>query len=241
MRLRQLVAATTLGSIALGVQAAPATPACDYRIDAEVLVSDERVQLIGRGHRYTLTGDRLLRDGRELALEGDRRRDAAAYRRGIETLVPAVGDIAVRSALLALESLAVVAAGLSGDDSAIARAVERYERVSLQLRLQLDGRRLPPGPALRGTALEDELGALAADSAGQLAGGIASFIARTVFDPDAARARGEYLERLVERRIAPRADALEAAADAICVQLRELDTLEERLGAIDVIRPDTSI
>jgi hypothetical protein len=241
MRLRQLVAATILGGIALAVQAAPAGPACDYRIDAELSISDERVQLAGGGHRYTLIGERLLRDGRELALDSDRRRDAAAYRRGIETLVPAVSDITFRGALLALESLALVAAGLSGDDTAIARAVERHERVSLQLRLQLDGRRLPPGRALRGTELEDEIGALAADSAGQLAGGIASFISRVIFDPDTAQARGEYLERLVERRIAPRADALEAAADAICVQLRELDMLEERLGAIDLIRPDTSI
>ncbi|MFC4250905.1 DUF2884 family protein [Sinimarinibacterium flocculans] len=213
----------------------PSSQLCDMRLLAEVTLSGDEVIVDDGDRRHVLDADRVLRDGRRLRLEDDRRRLARDYADGMRELVPAVSEIALRGALLGLESLALVSAGLSGDEATTVRAAERIETLATELHLRFDGRRLPVGPLPLDPAFEREIGALAADAAGQFAGSVIAFIGTALFDPDAAGARGEYLERLVERRIEPRAARIEAQADQLCGTLRRLDAIEAELGLFDVI------
>ena len=143
--MRRTIACTTWLSLAVTltvVSHARAANACDYVIDFDVTLSPGQVVLGDGDSRYALSGDRVARDGREMALRPEQRTAAAQYRAGWEALVPAISDVARRAALLGIESLALVSAALSGGDDAIARAAERIEDLALRLHLQLDDRHL---------------------------------------------------------------------------------------------------
>lgn len=228
-----LIAMLILGSG--NAVASDATPLCEMRIGADIELTPTRVIVDDGEHRHEIGDGRVSRDGHELVLDAARQQLARDYASGMRQLVPAVSDVALRGALLGLESLALVSAGLSGDDATITRAAERIETLATELHLRFDGRRLPAGTLALNAAFEREIGTLAADAAGQFAGSLLSFIGTALFDPDAAGARGDYLERLLERRIEPRAAQIEAQADKLCAGLRRLDALETELDLFDAI------
>lgn len=238
---------TTLGCLLLAMSITPALAAtigderhheCNARLDYSIEIDDAQVALNNDAHRYTLSGDRIERDGRDIPLSAAQRKLARQYREQIEALVPRITDVALRGALLGVESLAIVTAGLSGDEQRLSTMIERLETLTLRLRRELDGRRLPAGDAWFGGELDHEIEQLAADTAGGLVGGVAGLIAQAIFDPAAVEARSDYVERLVARRIEPRAEALGKQADALCDQLTELDRLETRLGLFDAVQID---
>lgn len=247
--MRRTTACTALLGLALTLPVAaherPAD-ACDYVIDFDVTLTPGQVVLGDGESRYVFSGDRVERDGREIALRPAQRTAAAQYRAGWESLVPAISDVARRAALLGIESVTLVSAALSGGDDAIARAAERIEDLALRLHLQLDGRRLNAGRALGKTHpgdsdVDEELDALARDAGSGLMADIAAFVGRAIFDPETVAARGEYVGRLVEHRIEPRAQALGAQAERICAQLGTLDALETQMDLFDAIRPERAI
>jgi hypothetical protein len=208
---------------------------CDMRLVADVELTPTQLIVDDGARRHVIEDGRVLRDGRELALDAGRAQLVRDYTDGMQQLVPAVSDVALRGALLGLESLALVSAGLSGDDATISRATARIETLATELHLQFDSRRLPAGALALDVAFEREIGTLAADAACQFASSLLSFIGTALFDADTASARGAYLERLVERRIEPRATQIEAQADQLCSALRQLDALETQLDLFDAI------
>jgi hypothetical protein len=218
-----------------GAMAGDPAPLCDMRVLADVELAADQVIIDDGERRFVIDGGHVWRDGHALDLDTDQRRLVRDYSRGIQQLVPAVSDVALRGALLGLESLALVAAGLPGDDTTDTSAAKRIERLATEMHLQFDGRRLPAGTLELDTAFEREIGTLAAEAAGQFAGSLLQFIGTALFDPDAASARGDYLERMVERRIEPRARQIEQQAERLCTGLRRLDALETELDLFDVI------
>lgn len=247
--MRRTTACIALLSLALSQPVAARerpSDACDYVIAFDVTLAPSQVVLGDGDSRYALSGDHVARNGREIGLRPGQRAAAAQYRAGWETLVPAISDIARRAALLGIESVALVGAALSGGDDAIAHAAERIEALALRLHLQIDDRHLDAGKALGKAPLGDadfdeEINALARDAGSGLMADVAAFVGRAVFDPETVAARGEYVGRLVEHRIEPRAQALGAQADRICAQLRALDALESQMDLFDAIRPDRTI
>jgi hypothetical protein len=215
--------------------AGDASRICDMRIAADVDLTPTQVIVDDGRRRHVIEDGVVRRDGRELALDARRQRLAREYTEAMRAAVPAISELALRGALLGLESLALVSAGLSGDGAAVDGAVARIEKLAMQLHLQFDGRHLAAGKLAPEPSFERDLGALAADAAGQFAGSLLSLVGTALFDPAAAEARSEYLERLVERRIEPRAAQIEAQADRLCAMLRKLDALESQLGLFDVI------
>lgn len=233
--LQPIVLTAALLLAAGSVSAGETSRICKLRIAADIELTPTQVIVEDGEHRHLIGNGQVSRDGRDLTLDADRRRLVRDYAVGMRQLVPAVSDLTQRSALLGLESLALVSAGLSADDATIARAAKRIETLATELHRQFDGRRLPAGALALDAALEREIGTLAANAAGQFAGSLLSFIGTALFDPDAASARGAYLERLVERRIEPRATQIEAQAERLCASLRQLDALETELDLFDVI------
>ncbi len=235
----------TLGCLLLAMSITPAMAAsidddrhreCNAHLGYSIDIGDARVALSNDEHRYVLHGDRIDRDGREIPLSPTQRNLARQYREQLEALVPRITDVALRGAMLGIESLAIVTAGLSGDEQRLSDLIEHLETLTLRLRRELDGRRLPAGDAWFGGELDHEIEQLAADTAAGLVGSVAGLIAQAIFDPAGVEARSDYVERLVERRIEPRAEALGIQAEALCDQLTELDRLETRLGLFDAVQ-----
>ncbi len=208
---------------------------CDYELDHDITLSGDRVRIEADGRTWDFIGDGVTRNGKLVDLSDAQRELARRYHDGMQIVVPAVTDIALRAAQLGIEAVALVTAGLSGDDSMIDRIIERSEELTLRLHQEFDGRRLPAGRALRSQAIDDEFGALAASLAANMVGSVASFVGQAIFNPEAIDARSEYLERIVDRRIESRAKPLEKDAENICRQLHELDEIETELDLFDVI------
>ncbi|MDP9142498.1 MAG: YggN family protein [Pseudomonadota bacterium] len=209
---------------------------CDYELDHEITLSGDHVRIEADGRTWDFIDGGITRNGKALSLSDAQRTLATEYHDGMQAVVPAITDLALRAAQLGIEAVALVTAGLSGDDSMIDRVIERSEALILRLHQEFDGRRLPAGRALRSQAIDDDLTALAADMAGNMVSSVASFVGQAIFNPEAVEARAEYLERIVEYRIERRAAPLESDAEKVCKQLRELDEVETRLDLFDVIR-----
>ncbi len=209
---------------------------CDYELDHEITLSGDRVRIEADGRTWDFIDGGIRRNGKALTLSDAQRALATEYHDGMQAVVPAITDLALRAAQLGIEAVALVTAGLSGDDSVIDRIVERSEALMLRLHQEFDGRRLPAGRALRSQAIDDDFSAFAEDMALSMVGSVASFVGQAIFNPKAIEARGEYLERLVERRVEQRAAPLESDAEKVCRQLRELDEIEGKLDLFDVIR-----
>lgn len=213
---------------------------CDYRLDYSVRLDGEAVSLERSGTHWRLVGDRLYRNDREQPLSAAQRDALSEYRAELQRLVPVASRLAIDGAMLGLESLSLVAHGL-GNEAAAARLERRMTRAATELHRSFDGRHLPAGQPLSESldpVLEDEIEGLAAEAAWGMTRSVFSFLVDAITDPDGAEARGEQLERLAERRIEPRAEALERRADALCADLRRLDALETRLGTFDLLQPE---
>lgn len=214
---------------------------CDYSLGHEVTLSGDRVRIEADGRTWDFVDGGIIRNGKPLTLSDAQRELAQRYHDGMQDLVPAITDVALRAAQLGIEAVALVTAGLSGDDSMIDRIIERSESLTLRLHQEFDGRRLPAGRALRSHAIDDDFGELAADVAANMVGSVASFVGQALFNPKAIEARSEYLERIVEQRIERRAEPLEKDAERVCEKLRELDEIENRLDLLDVIEGEYTI
>ncbi|HEY0973914.1 MAG TPA: DUF2884 family protein [Solimonas sp.] len=212
---------------------------CDYELAYEVSVSDQDdVHLRAPDEDWHLQGERLHRNDRELSLSATEREQLLHYREDLARLTREVNRVAVDGAMLGIEALTITLATLGNDRDADALGA-RLARVGGQLQTQLDGRQLPPGRIgddLVSEAIGEEIAALAGSIALKITGGIASLVVGAIFDPGAAEARSRHIERTVERRIEPRADALARRADAICADLRTLDAQERAIGRFDLLR-----
>lgn len=211
---------------------------CDYELRYDIAVQPGEARLTAPDEHWRLQGDRLWHNDRELTLDAEERRRLSRYRDGVERLVPAVSRLALDGAALGLEAVTITVA-LLGDDKAADALARRLAGLSERLQSRFDGHFLSSGRMGEGIvdeALEQEIDDIARDAAGKLTGNLASFVFRAIFDPREAEARAAHIERTVERRIEPRADALERRADALCADLRALDAEERALGRFDLLR-----
>src|SRR3546814_8888652 len=87
-------------------------------------------------------------------------------------------------------------------------------------------------PTRRSSDLEIE--DMAEDFAADLSGSVASMVFTALIHPGKIEARADATERLVERRIEPKAAALEARAKPLCASFAKLAALEPVIG-INVI------
>ncbi|WP_028079871.1 DUF2884 family protein [Solimonas soli] len=220
-----------------GRAAAAQTAECQFSLQADVALKGDSVELHGDGGDYRFDGDRVWRNGSELALNGEQHAAADQYRRGLQRMVPAVSAIAVDGAMLGLEAVTVSFAALGGDAHDLHKYESRMARLSEQIHTRYNGRELLRGALgenVDDAALDGEIDELAEDIATDMSGNIASMVFTALVNPGKIEARADATERIVERRLQPKADALEARARPLCAQFVQLDRLETTLG-IDAI------
>lgn len=236
--MKHLVTAVLAASILLSGPARADGSLCDYQLAYAVTVEADRIHLINEHQTWRLHGDQLYLDGEVQALNAGERKQLNLYRQGLAQLTADAGALAREGISLGIEAATLAMAALA-DDQAADRLSQQMATVAERLRARYDGHHLPAG-TLRDhhldAALEAEIETLVLRAAGDMAGGIAAFAWSAITDPAHAEARGARIERLVERRVQPRADALEARADSLCKDLRKLDALERRLDRFDLLR-----
>lgn len=220
-----LLAAVAPGNALAGSQE------CNLSLRADVALHGDAVELRADEGEYRFEGNRVWRNGRELKLSHDQQLAAEQYRRGMQRMVPAVSDIAVDGAMLGLEAVTMTFAALGADARDLRKYESRMITLSEQVHTRYNGRELRRGSIGEGISdFDDEIGELAEQLASDLRRDIVSLVFTAILNPQKIEARAEATERLVERRLQPKADALEARAQPLCAQFTELDRLEQKLG-----------
>jgi hypothetical protein len=212
---------------------------CHYQFRADVALDGDAVELRGDDGVYRLDGDRLFRDGDERKLDARQRAAVDEYRRGLQALVPDVSGIALDGAMLGLEAMTMSFAALSNDADDLRKYERRAEKLGEKIHARFNGRELLRGGvgAQLDDGIDDDIADLAEDYARDISGSVASLVFTALVHPGRIEARADTVERLVERRIEPKADALEARARPLCGRFAALDALEPVIG-IDVIKAD---
>jgi len=232
-----LVPLAVLVAVGSAPQRAFAADDCHYGLQADVRIEGDAVVIDNDQGRYRFEGDRVSRDGHELALNATQHRAADSYRRGLLQVVPDVSEVAVDGAMLGLEAATITFVALGGDTQDIRKYEARMTRLSEQIHTRYNGHELLRGSIGKDAgddAFDQDVDDLAEDLVSDMSGHVASLVFTALFHPSKMEARADAAERLVEHRIEPKTEALEAKAKPLCGQFAALDSLERVIG-IDAI------
>lgn len=225
---------TVFIAVLLPLSAKAADTDCHYSLRADIELDGDAVELRSDEGVYRLSDDRLTHDGQAVSLDARQHAAVSEYRRGMQTLVPQISAVALDGAMLGLEAMTMSFAALSNHPNDLHKYERRSEKLVAKLHRRYDGRQLLRGGMGEDDELDAEIRDLAVDFAADISGSVASLVFTALINPGRIEARADATERLVEQRIEPKADALEARAKPLCAGFAKLDALEPLIG-INVI------
>ncbi len=209
---------------------------CEVDLDYGVTLEPKQVLLHSDNSQFTLSGGQLSKNGKVVSTSADSAllRD---YEAGMRELVPQIN--AITKEALAVAGLATEMAFnalLGPDHEDVVAMRSNFEKLGDEIGKRMDDKHLPSRPI----SLQDDDWNVVGDGASlgwEVAG--ASFAVmgkalRAAVDENYARnweAQVKKMEADMEKTIEPRAEALEAKADAMCATLEKLDRIEQQLVA----------
>lgn len=201
---------------------------CDVESRYDVTLDQGRIEFSdadGVPKRITLAGGSLYIDGKEAVLSRADRERVMRYAQEVQALAPEVQAVALEAVDIAFIALSEVARALSDDsDKTLAKLADARREVDRSLRAS-------PVAAINEDVIGDMVGTAIAELVPALVGDIVQGALAAAFSGDTRRAeameaRASRIEREIERRIEPRAEALEVRAQALCDRIAALDGLE---------------
>ncbi|MFY2763231.1 DUF2884 family protein [Arenimonas sp. MALMAid1274] len=203
---------------------------CDVSSRYDVSFNAGRIDFTsedGADHRVRLAAGVLYIDGQPAALGAADRARLLQFAGEVQALAPEVQSVALEAVEIAFLALSDVARALSEDgDKTVAKLADARREVERELRAT-------PAAALNGDVIGDAVGTAVAELVPALVGDIVQAALAAAFSGDTRRAealesRANKLEREIERRIEPRAEALGLRAQALCDRFAALDRLEAK-------------
>lgn len=204
---------------------------CEVQSNYDLRLDEGRIEFAredGEPGKVAIVGNRLFVDGREVVLTRADVARISRYSREVHELAPEVQAIALDAVDIAFIALSEVATLLAEDGDETVRKLERARReVERQLRAS-------PAAAMNDNAIDDAMAAAMSELVPALVGDIVKSALVAAFTGNSARAealeaRANRIEREIERRIEPRAKALERRAKHLCDRMAALDGLENDL------------
>jgi len=220
--------------------------ACDMDSDYDVALSPDAITFSrdeGSPRQVVMHDGHLQVDGREAELGSADRERVRQFEHDARALVPEVRAIALEAVQIAFTAMTEVARGLAPDNP---RLQAKLEASRLELLAQFEQ---PEGHfKIDEDAVAASVARLVGEVTPTLVGEITKAALAAAFSGDEHKTdeiegRAERMEKDIEARIKPRADALEARADALCPRFAALDQLDNALawrlhdgGALDLLR-----
>ena len=226
--------------LAAGVQAKDIR--CNVESDYDLTVNDQSVILTrasGTPKWIVIRGDRLFVDDKWVALEPDDRRRIAEFDRGTRKVMPLAREIGRDAADIAFTALGEVAAGFSSDPARTrAKLDDARKKIDQRLARAVSANRFDSSDLGKG------IGEAVSEVVPMVIGDIVGGAVRAALSGDTQRLDAmQGLDKQIEARVAPRANALEKRAEQLCGQLKELDALDSALAyrlpggeALDLMR-----
>ncbi|MBK8123642.1 MAG: DUF2884 family protein [Dokdonella sp.] len=210
---------------------------CDVESDYSMRIAPERITFTADegGRVLALTAAGVLEvDGKPLALNAADRALVADLERSIRRIIPQVKSLAADAVAIAYEAVAHVSTAFAANAHEARESAERIARSAEELKDSINARQD------WGRSSEHEIEQLIEGSVGALIGEIVGNVTAQAVrvalsdDPSALaelEARAGSIEKNVEQAVESRSRELEARADALCRQVRDLDAIESRISA----------
>jgi len=202
---------------------------CTVESDFDLTINERSVILTrdsGVPKWIVIRGEQLFVDDQWVQLTAGDRKRIAAFDRGSREIMPLAREIGRDAADIAFTALGEVAAGFSNNPASTRGKLD-------QARKQIDARLARSISANRfdGGDLGDGIGQAVGEVMPTLIGDIVGGAVSAAFSGDTARlGRMENLDKQIEARVKPRAEALEKRAEALCERMIELDRVDNSLA-----------
>lgn len=214
--------------LAGAAQATEINVECNVESDYDFALSDKSViftRETGTPKAIVMRQGRLFVDDRWVALSAADSRRVADYEREARATMPLARQVGLDAADIAFTTLAEVAAGFGSDPS---RTRDKLDKARKQLDRELS-RSVSPSH-YNSEALGESIATAVKDVMPVLVGDIVSGALGAAFSGDDARMkRMENMDKDIEARIKPRADALEVRAEALCRKMESLERIDNAL------------
>ncbi len=248
MRRPMIQTATCLALSALALSAQAREIRCNIESDYDLTINERSVIFTresGVPKAIVMRQGRLFVDDRWVTLSADDSRRLADFERGARAAMPLAHEIGRDAADIAFTALGEVAAGISNHPDKTRRSLDQARKsIDQSISRAISANRF------NSEDLDQGISRAVEDVVPRIVGDIVGGALTAALSGDAARLeRMENLDQQIEARIEPRAKALEARAEKLCTQMRELDRLDNALayrlpggGALDLLReqPDQS-
>lgn len=237
--LKHHLATALIGISALGSGAAFAdSSVCNFESAYDIhLQNDQQVALDNDDHHILIDGDRLFIDGKEQSLSAQQQARLRDYRQSMQAFVPELAEVVTSAVTLGLNSASMAMAYMTGDDNPQPGALDaNFKVLSDHIKQRFDGSSVTRG-ALDDDAFDAEIEAAVKETMATTAASTARLIATALLNPEAMEKRGDQVDALVEQKIQPQADALEARGNQLCDSVRNMDRIEADIGRFDVFQP----
>ncbi|RZA33020.1 MAG: DUF2884 family protein [Lysobacteraceae bacterium] len=215
---------------------------CQIESDYDLSINAQSVILTrdsGTPKWVVIRGERLFVDDRWVALTTEDRRRLSDFDRGVREAMPLAREIGRDAADIAFTALREVAAGFSNDPAQTrARLDQARDRIDARLARSVSANRFD------GSDLGKGIGEAVSEVIPLVIGDIVGGAVRAALSGDTRRLEEmENLDKQIEARIEPRANALEKRAEALCGKLEALERLDSALAyrlpageALDLLR-----
>lgn len=225
MRLALITLALT--SLATGVQAKEIR--CDIESDYDMTINDRSVIFTRESSvpkAVVMRQGKLFVDDRWVELGADDGKRLVEFERGARAAMPLAHEIGRDAADIAFTALGEVAAGLSNHPDKTRKSLDKARKaIDRSIGASISANRFN-GDDL-GKGIERAVEEVMPSVIGDIVGGALT----AALSGDTERlSKMEGLDQQVEARVAPRAKALEARAEKLCGQMRELDRLDNALA-----------
>ncbi len=214
--------------LAGAAQATEINVECNVESDYDFAITDKSViftRNTGTPKAIVMRQGRLFVDDRWVTLSAADSKRVADYEREARAVMPLARQVGLDAADIAFTTLGEVAAGFGSDP---ARTRAKLDKARKQLDRDL-ARSISPSH-YNSEAMGESIGNAVKEVMPTLIGDIVSGALGAAFSGDEARMkRMENMDKDIEARIKPRADALEVRARTLCQKMETLDRIDNTL------------
>lgn len=215
--------------LAGAAQAAEVNVECNVSSDYDFALSDKSAiftRETGVPKAIVMRQGRLFVDDRWVSLSPADGKLIAEYEREARATMPLARQVGLDAADIAFTTLGEVAAGFGGDPS---RTRAKLDKARKELDKEL-ARSVTPSH-YNSEALGESIGNAVKQVLPSLIGDIVTGAVSAAFSGDDERMKQlENMDKEIEARIQPRADALEVRARALCTKMENLDRIDNALS-----------
>lgn len=214
---------------------------CNFSTNYSVDINDKQVTFEQPdGKAFVFIDDNLLIDGKPAVLSEEQHHASRQIQLGTRKMLPQIADIAIEGAELGVKATSIVITALMGDDETARQEILKpIEKINEKLKQNISETHLDTAALDKAfnETFDQELESTIEKAATKYSGKMIGNIFSAIFSGDSEELadfefRMETLERDIETYVESNAEELEKKADALGLDLAELEKFDQQLEGV---------